>query len=151
MLKRIPWLSLSLLLATNMTLGGFLSTLHEHWSAWIVVILCILLAAAMLSCSWATIRDSFAYLLASDFKAFIVAVLVAFLGVVIVFWLHTFAHLLVIMCAFLLAKIDMQAANFNDRQVFIVIASLSILGLVLGGTINYLVLRLLPLITTKIS
>ncbi len=145
MLKKIPWLSLSLLLATNMTLGGFLSALHEHWSAWVVVMLCVLLAAAMLSCSWATIRDSFAYLLASDFKAFIVAVLVAFLGVVIIFWLHTFAHLLVIMCAFLLAKIDMQAANFSDRQVFKTIAFISLLGLVLGGTTNYLIIRLLPL------
>ncbi len=139
MIRKIPWLALLLLLATNMTLGGFLSALHEHWLAWVVVSLCILLLGAVLSCSWATIRDSFAYLLASDFKAFLVAVLIAFLGVIIVFWLHTFAHLLVIICAFLLVKIDMQAANFSDRQIFKTICFLSLLGLFLGGSINYLI------------
>ncbi|WP_009632467.1 hypothetical protein [Synechocystis sp. PCC 7509] len=143
MIQKIPWLALSLLLATNITLGGFLSALHEHWSAWAVVSLCILLLGAVLSCSWATMRDSFAYLLASDFKAFLVAVLVAFLGVVIVFWLHTFAHLLVIICAFLLAKIDLQAANFSDRQIFRTICFISLLGLFLGGLINYLISTLI--------
>ncbi len=139
MIERLPWLALSLLLATNITLGSFLSTLNEHWAAWAVVSLCILLLGAVLSCSWATMRDSFAYLLASDFKAFIVAVIIAFLGVVIVFWLHTFAHLLVIICAFLLAKIDMQAADFSDRQIFRTICFISLLGLFLGGLINYLI------------
>lgn len=138
MINRLPWLALSLLLATNITLGGFLASWHEHWSGWVVVALCILLLAAMLSCSWATIRDSFAHLLASDLRAFIVAVLIAFVGVIIVFWLHTFAHFLVIICAFLLAKIDMQAASFSDQQIFRIIAFVSMSGLLLGGLINYL-------------
>lgn len=142
MIKRIPWLALFLLFATNITLGGFLYALHKHWSAWAVVVLGIVLLGAMLSCSWSTIRDSFAYLLASDFKAFLVAVAVAFLGVVIVFWLHTFVHLLVIICAFLLAKIDMQAASFSDVQIFKTISFVSLLGLFLGGMVNYLILTL---------
>lgn len=144
MLGKIPWLALSLLLATNTTLGGFLSAWHEHWSVWVGVSVGIVLLGAMLSCSWATIRDSFAYLLASDFKAFIVAVFIALLGVAIVFWLHTFAHILVIMCAFLLAKIDMQAASFSDRQIFITIALISLLGLFLGGITNYFFSRAFP-------
>lgn len=142
MISKIPWLALSLLLATNITLGGFLAASHKHWSAWVVVSFCVLLVGAMLSRSWLTIRDSFAYLLASDLKAFISAVAVAFLGVAIVFWLHTFAHLLVIICAFLLAKIDMQAASFNDRQIFRTISFVSLLGLFLGGVTNYLILTL---------
>ena len=140
MITRIPWLALLLLFTTNITLGGFLSASHQHWSAWAVVALGILVLGAMLSCSWLTIRDSFAYLLASDFKAFLVAVVVAFLGVVIVFWLHTFAHLLVIICAFLLVKIDMQAASFSDGQIFRVISFVSLLGLFSGGIANYLLL-----------
>lgn len=87
MLGRIPWLALSLLLATNTTLGGFLSAWHEHWSVWLGVSLGIVLLGGMLSCSWSTMRDSFAYLLSSDLKAFIAAVLIALLGVAIVFWL----------------------------------------------------------------
>lgn len=145
MISKLPWLALSLLLATNITLGGFLSAWHEHWSVWIVVALCILLIAAILSCSWSTIRDSFAYLLASDLKAFLGAVLIAFLGVIIAFWLHTFAHFLVIMCAFLLAKIDMQAANFSDWQIFRIISFISLFGLFLGGTTKYLISILLSL------
>ena len=139
MIKRIPWLALLLLFTTNLTLGWFLLALHEHWSAWIVVSLGILLVGAMVSCSWLTIRDSFAYLLASDFKVFLAAVFVAFLGVIIVFWLHTFAHLLVIICAFLLAKVDMQAASFSDGQIFRTISFVALLGLFSGGIANYLV------------
>ncbi len=71
--------------------------------------------------------------------------LVAFLGVVIVFWLHTFAHFLVIMCAVLLAKIDTQAANFSDRLVFRIVSFVSLLGLFLGGIIEYLISILLSL------
>ena len=139
MIKKIPWLALTLLLATNITLGGFLAAWHEHWSVWVVVALVILLIAAMLSCSWATIRDSFAHLLASDLRAFIVAVLISLLGVLIVFWLHTLAHFLVIICAFLLAKIDMQSANFSDRQIFRTICFTSMLGLLLGRAMEYLI------------
>ncbi|MBW4663693.1 MAG: hypothetical protein KME01_05735 [Chroococcus sp. CMT-3BRIN-NPC107] len=143
MIPKIPWLALLLLLATNMTLGGFLSAWHGHWLGWVVVALCILVLGAMLSCSWATMRDSFAHLLASDLRAFIVAVLVALLGVAIIFWLHTLAHFLVIMCAFLLAKIDLQTANFSDRQIFGTITFISLSGLFLGGLINYLVSTLI--------
>ena len=139
MISKIPWLALALLLATNTTIGGFFAAWHEHWSVWVVVALVILLIAAMLSCSWATIRDSFAHLLASDLRAFIVAVLISLLGVLIVFWLHTLAHFLVIICAFLLAKIDMQAANFSDRQIFITICFISMLGLLLGRATEYLI------------
>ncbi len=139
MIPKIPWLALSLLLATNITLGGFLAAWHEHWSVWVIVALVILLIAAMLSCSWSTIRDSFAHLLASDLRAFIVAVLISLLGVLIVFWLHTLAHFLVIICAFLLAKIDMQVANFSDRQIFRTICFTSMLGLLLGKAMEYLI------------
>jgi hypothetical protein len=137
MISKTPWLALTLLLATNTTLGGFLATWHEHWLVWVIVALCILLMAAMLSCSWAIIRDSFAHLLASDLRTFIVAVLISLVGVLIVFWLHTLAHFLVIVCAFLLVKIDMQAANFSDRQIFRTICFTSMLGLLLGAAIEY--------------
>ncbi len=70
MIGQLPWLALSLLLATNITLGGSLSAWHEPWSAWIVVTLCILLIAAILSRSWLTIRDSFAYSLLQILKHF---------------------------------------------------------------------------------
>ena len=139
MIGKIPWLALSLLLATNITLGGFLAAWHEHWAVWVVVVLCIVLIAAMLSCSWATIRDTFAHLLASDLRAFIVAVLISLVGVVIVFWLHTLAHFLVIICAFLLAKIDMQAVNYSDRQIFRTISFTSLFGLLLGVATEYLI------------
>ena len=139
MISKIPWLALALLLATNTTIGGFLAAWHEHWSVWVVVALVILLIAAMLSCSWATIRDSFAHLLASDLRTFIVAVLISLLGVLIVFWLHTLAHFLVIVCAFLLVKIDMQVANFSDRQIFRTLGFTSMLGLFLGRATEYLI------------
>ena len=65
--------------------------------------------------------------------------MISLLGVLIVFWLHTLAHFLVIICAFLLAKIDMQAANFSDRQIFRTICFTSMFGLLIGRAMEYLI------------
>lgn len=137
--KKNPWLAILLLLVTYITLGWLLSTWQSSWLVWVVVTLCSLLLAAIFSSSWAEIRDMFANLFASDSKAFLVAVIAAFVGVIIISWLHIFAHALVITCAVLLVKLDLQAAKFRDKQIFMLISVVSLLGLFIGWTTNNII------------
>ncbi len=137
--KKHPWLAILLLLITYITLGWFLSTWQSSWLIWVVVALCSLLLAAIFSSPWAEIRDMFANLFASDSKAFLVAVIAAFVGVIIISWLHIFAHSLVITCAILLVKLDLQAAKFRDKQIFVLISIVSLLGLFIGWITNNII------------
>jgi len=137
--KKNPWLSILLLLATYISLGWLLSTWQSSGLVWLVVALCSLLLAAIFSSPWAKIRDRFANLFASNSKTFLVAVIAAFASVVVVAWLHIFAHALVVTCAVLLVKLDLQATNFRDKQVFALIFVVSLLGLFIGWITNNIV------------
>lgn len=137
--KKNPWLAILLLLVTYITLGWLLSAWQSSWLTWLVVALLSLLVSATFSASWVEIRDKFANLFASDSKVFLVAVIAAFASVVVVFWLHIFAHALVITCAVLLVKLDMQAARFRDKQIFVLISVVSLLGLFIGWITNNII------------
>lgn len=140
--KKNPWLAMFLLLGTYITLGWFLATSQPFWFVWVLVALFSLLLAALLSSSWAEIRDRFASLFSSDSKTFLVAVIAAFASVIIISWLHIFTHALVITCAVLLAKLDLQSSNFRDRQIFLVISTVSLLGLFIGWMTNNIISKL---------
>lgn len=137
--KKNPWLAILLLLVTYISLGWLLSTWQSSCLVWVVVALFSLLLSAIFSASWVEIRDRFANLFASDSKVFLVAVIVAFASVVIVFWLHIFAHALVVTCAVLLVKLDLQAAKFRDKQIFVLISVVSLLGLFIGWITNNII------------
>lgn len=130
--RRIPWLAILLLLIAYITLGWFLSSSEPFWLVWVVAALSSLLLAATFASPWAEIRDSFARLFASDSRAFLVAVIAAFASVIIISWLHIFVHALVVTCSVLLVKLDLQAANFRDKQIFWLISTISLLGLFIG-------------------
>lgn len=137
--KKVPWLAVLLLLAAYITLGWVLSTLQAFWLVWVVVALASLLLAAAFSSSWTEIRDKFANLFSSDSKTFLIAVIAAFTSVIFIAWLHIFVHALVVSCAVLLVKLDMQAASFRERQVFLLISAVSLLGLSIGWIANNII------------
>lgn len=139
--KKVPWLAVCLLLSAYITLGWVLSTLQAFWLVWVVVALSSLLLAAAFSASWTEIRDRFASLFSSDSKTFLIAVIAAFTSVIFISWLHVFVHALVISCAVLLVKLDMQAARFREKQVFLLISAVSLLGLASGWIANNIIPR----------
>jgi 4-hydroxybenzoate polyprenyltransferase len=57
-LKKVPWLSIALLLATYSTLGWLLSAYHNPWFVWVIVVVGILLLAAALSSPREKFKDS---------------------------------------------------------------------------------------------
>lgn len=132
-LKKLPWGSLALLLVTYSTLGWLLSAFKDPWFVWVIIIIGVLLLAGSLSSPWSKIRDDFARLFKSDNRAFFVAVVAAFLTVVIVSWLHVFAHAFVVTSAVLLVRLDVQTAGFTESQAFWILTIVSLVGLGLGG------------------
>ena len=58
---------------------------------------------------------------------------VAFVSAVIVTWLQVFAHILVVISAESLARLDLQTARFTQLQAFLILSAVSLAGLGLGA------------------
>lgn len=117
-LKKLPWVSLTLLLVTYITLGWILSAVNDPLPIWVIVAGAVLLLAMALSSPWSKIRDSFARIFKSDTRAFLIAVVAAFLLVIIITWLYIFAHVLVVVSVGTLVRLDTQTARWSNRQTF---------------------------------
>lgn len=137
--KKLPWLSLVLLLVTYSTLGWILSAYSESWFFWLLTILSTVLLDLWLSSSWSKIRDHFVGLFKSDSRTFLVAVAAALLTVFIITWLHIFVHILVIVSSGILARLDTQVAGLREWQVFWTLLIISLVGLGLGTVTQTLI------------
>jgi len=134
--KKFPWISLALLLGTYGIIGWQLSGLESHWILWILAAMATVLLAAAVSSPWSKVRDGFASCFTSDTKAFLIAVVIAFLSVVIITWLHIFVHILVVFSASMLVRLDVQAARWSNRRSFWLIAIASLVSLALGALVH---------------
>ncbi len=147
---KIPLVSLTLLLVTHGVLGWQLSAfMGPVWAVplsfaahsptilvWVVVVISDLLLAAALTTPGSERRDEFISLFKTDNRAFLFAVILAFLSVVIITWLYIFVHILVVIAASMLVKIDTQTARWKNRHIFLLLAITSILGLGLGAVVQ---------------
>lgn len=136
-LKEFPWVSLTLLLVTYSTLGWLLSAFHDPVSVWVIIVTGTLLLATVLSSPWSKLRAHFTHLFKSDTRAFLFAVIVALSSVVIITWLHIFAHALVVISAGILVRLDAQTFGLSEKQAFLLLVIVSLLGLGLGGVAQY--------------
>lgn len=132
-LKKLPWVSLTLLLVTYITLGWLLSAVNDPLPIWVIVAGAVLLLAMALSSPWSKIRDTFARIFKSDTRAFLIAVVAAFLLVVIITWLYIFAHVLVVVSVGTLVRLDTQTARWSNRRTFWFLAIMPLVGLGLGA------------------
>ena len=130
--KKIPWLSLSLLLLVDINLGWVLYQSAALWWVWLVTISCILLVAEVLASPWALIRTFTNRWLQSDARAFLTIILSAFCAVLILAWFHIAAHLLLLIVAASIARLDLQEADLKDVEAFFILAILSLSGLSIG-------------------
>ncbi len=130
-LKKVPWLSIALLLATYSTLGWLLSAYHNPWFVWLIIVVGILLLAAALSSPREKFKDS-PGLFKSNTKAFFFVVVAAFLSVILLSRLHIFVHALVVISAATLFRLDAQAARLSNKQIFWILVIVSLAGLGLG-------------------
>lgn len=128
-----------LLLAAYSTLGWLLSADRDPWFIWVITVIGVLLLATSLSSPWSKIRNGLAHLFKSDTRAFLVAVVAAFLSVAFITWLHVFVQALLVTSAGILVRLDAQTAGLSNRQTFWILVTVSLTGLILGAAAQILI------------
>lgn len=139
--NRLPLASLSLLLFSYSVFGWLVASDAQrndlHTLADISGVLwidgaIILLLALSLAAPFKLIQNFYTSWMKSDIKAFFAVIFGAFLAVVILHWIDTFAHILILLCAGALVRLDLQTAGYNKWQSFGVLVLASVIGFGLG-------------------
>lgn len=138
-LKRLPFVSLALLLLTYTTSGWVISQAHTPRFLWLVIVIATLCLMGALSTSWTRLADYSLVVFNSKLRSFAISVLGAFLFFLMIVQFRVFLYTLVIFAAAVLAKIDFQTAGFSEGQVFWFLSIFSLTGLGLGALIHRLI------------
>ena len=150
----LSWLSLLILFMTYAVFGWSISQASQSWSQWIVetgetfkftleegaIILTIhLLALAIivivslcLTIPIAIITVAFQKSLGSDLKAFISVFVWSFILVLVICSFDFFADLLVMICAALLVRLDLQKLGCKTWQILMITVGVCLLGFYFG-------------------
>jgi hypothetical protein len=101
----------------------------------------ILLLALSLAAPFKLIQNFYTSWMKSDTKAFFAVIFGAFFAVVILHWVDVFAHILVLLSAGALVRLDLQTAGYTKWQAFGVLVFVSLVGFGLGFIGHQLVLH----------
>lgn len=131
--KRLPWISLVLVLLSYSTLGWVLLETKAPKFVWFVVVPAVLLLVAGLTAPLSLMAKYSSILFKSNFRTFAVAVLGAFLFFLMLAWFRLFLDSLLIISAAILARIDFQVSGFKEGQAFVITSIISLIGIALGA------------------
>ena len=135
-MKITPLLSIWLIFIANLNLGWVLSQSKSPEWVWLGFTFFVLIMAESLASPWALIRNVFFHWMESDVRAFLTVIFTSFVAVIMLSWLHISAHLLILVISASIARLDLQTANVSELNAFLILASLSLLGLG-GGWLMY--------------
>ncbi|MGQ4647750.1 hypothetical protein [Lyngbya aestuarii] len=135
---KLPWITLLLLLFTNGVFGWLISASEVSWWWWLMGGVLVFLIAVALTAPVNLVRGFVETWLKSDNRAFVTVIIGSFLAVIVLGSLHIFIRFLVLFCAGLLARLDLQTAGYGDLQAFGVIAIFTLTGFSLGLTMQQL-------------
>lgn len=143
--KKLPWVSLLLLLFTYGVFGwlisvdarsnGLSSLSYVSRRLWLDGAI-ILLLALSLTAPFQLIQSVYTGWLKSDTTAFISVIVGAFFAVVVLHWFETFIRILILLSAGALVRIDLQTAGYNKWQSFGILVFVSLVGFSLGIIMN---------------
>lgn len=131
-LKKLPWLSLILLLLTFTSLGWVISSSNPAIYVWLLVAIAILFLTGSLTSRWANLRNYSYQLFRTKIKSFAFAILASLLLFLILARFRLFLDILLILAASMLVRLDLQTAGFRDETVFLITTTFSLTGLGLG-------------------
>lgn len=135
-LKKIPWFSLTLVLLSYSTLGWMIFEEQAHWYIWLLTVVTILLSLICFTNPWLKLNEYVSIFFKSSARAFGVAILAAFLFFLMVAWFRAFLDILLILCATILARIDLQTLALKPALAFGCISFFAVAGLALGAFIK---------------
>lgn len=135
--SKLPRTSLTLLLFTYSIFGWlFPATLSKP--IWMLETTLVLLLPFLLTAPLTLVTICFDRWLSSDTRYFVTGIILAFVGVFVITWIHIFANFLVLLSAGTLARLDIQTAGFTKRQAFLILLAVSLVGLAIGLIIRQL-------------
>lgn len=159
--KKFPWLSLCLIAVVYGVFGWIVARSSVTWSeelveqakVWGLILddeyatfiidllgaALILVIAVGLTAPIALITIFFGIWLKSETKAWFSILGWAFAIVFIIRWINYFARFLLLLCAALLGRLELQAAGYNNWQTFTIL-SLICLGGFGGGVLSFMLL-----------
>ncbi|WP_088239484.1 hypothetical protein [Calothrix rhizosoleniae] len=140
-IKRLPWISLTLLLLTYTHLGWVTYQAGYSLVTWLLLVLAILLLTGSFTTPWSKISNFFRFLLQSNLRYFGFTLLGALLLFFILAKFRLFLDILVMIAATMLARLDFQGAGLNEKLAFGIIFIFSLIGLGLGVIMHLLVLK----------
>ena len=139
--NKLPLASLSLLLFSYCVFGWLVASDAQRNDLTTVADLSgvlwidgaiILLLALSLAAPFKIIQKFYTSWMKSDTKAFFAVIFGAFLAVVILHWIDTFAHILVLLSVGAIVRLDLQTMGYGKWQSFGILVFVSVIGFGLG-------------------
>ena len=142
-MKKLPWLSSMLLLLAFMGFGAFLHSRHSSDLIWWLALGYALLESALLTVIWKPLRNFFLLGFKSDVGYTVMALVIASLAVLVVSWIQIFGYFLVMLAAALLLRVELLIRDVGNSLAFVILLSLSVMGLFLSRMTMELMLPLM--------
>jgi hypothetical protein len=137
--KKLPWLSLSLLLAAYSTFSWVLYHATVPWLVWAAALAFAIAQSLLLTTLSEGFRVFLSKWLKSDVGYFTVVLSSAFFIAFALVWIQIFSYVAVLVAAEVLARLDLQNAGFNRSQALMVLTIVSTLGLLIGWSASRVV------------
>ncbi|PSB21171.1 hypothetical protein C7B65_04330 [Phormidesmis priestleyi ULC007] len=134
--KKLPWVSLALLLAAHITFGNLLASTTHSWAAFAFAIAWALVLALMFINLLTGLSHLVSRWFTSDTVAFCALIVAAAFASIVLNWLKLFMPIILILSAEALARIDLLTAEFNNVQTCTLLTVTSWIGLGLGWTLG---------------
>jgi hypothetical protein len=156
-LRKIPWLALCLVILSYSVVGWYAASWTDILSLWLVkqgeswgwlvredtasafiqisevAIVCLIAIALTAPVALVTVLVGSG--LKSDTKALISMLGWSIILVMIIRWFHYFVHLLVLFCAAILGRLELQRVGYNKWQVISILLGCCLAGMGLGWLI----------------
>ena len=137
-LTRLPRFSLFLLFTTYLVFGWIFSS-QRSWHIWALEAALIVIIGLILIAPITLLKLYFRQWLSSDIKAFLTIVLLSISSVFILRWINLSIHILLLLSASSLSRLDLQTLGYNGYQCFFILCITSLLGLGSGFALRLLI------------
>ncbi len=137
--KRLPWVSLTLVLLTHSVFGWILSQENLPTYVWFLIVISVLFLVAALTTTWLRTTQLINVLFNTKLKSFGFAIFGAFLFFLILAHFRIFLDMMLVISATILVGLDFQTAGFAQNQAFYLTSVFSIAGLMLGLLFQHLI------------
>ncbi|MGB3533696.1 MAG: hypothetical protein WBA13_09265 [Microcoleaceae cyanobacterium] len=131
------WLALFLLLITYFTLGWTIFLAEISLLMWGFIIIGMASLVFCLTTPLENLKGPIMKWFRSNVGTFFAVIFAAFLLVVLATWIDIFFKIMLMLSAMILARTELQTIGVKHWLAFLILMSISLIGLVLGWVLHY--------------